>query len=424
MEPNVRATSAAIKSLLRHGDDALTSEDWDGALEYYGRALDANANEPGLYLRLFLANRHLLSVDELCQVATQIVAETPAERTSLAEVLAMEIADGRSVDPEVVGLLGLEVSGGAGSPSHDDEAKLGQTSKGDAEQGDPSGVDEAEKASDDAPEPAREISVVIPSDQSVALPRCSYPQRIRNLKLSRQAFDRTFEDEYWQAAYAHGDLELRRHMERAHADAEAVFDAAFAEERTLLQEMCNRAKVRIPRMRHITTAALASCNEALSSFAETSGGRKQEVSSEYAYLGNNLRTAHACLWVGVALIVVGAVLLGLAIIPRGMSVTNNAFAAFPEYFVPLGIVVVLVGVVLLVLRSLLVRSNREAMSERQASAGVAKSNIAQDYDLLNTKVAAVRSRCHSLESLPLDTSNDEFEKACADLDATVKALGK
>lgn len=417
MESNVRATSAAINSLVRRGDDALSAEDWDGAIEYYGRALEASTHNPALYLRLFLANKHLLNVDELRGVATQIIAETPAERTDLADVVVGEATVGQPVDTQVAELLGVELPAPGEAGDAEGNAGLEEATLED------SGEDGTSSAAG-ASLPKGAVHKASQAKRAQSNIHASYPQRLGNLRLSQEAFERTFEDDYWQAAYEQGGLEQRRHMERARADADEVFDKAFAEERNLLKAMCERAKVRIPRIRHITSSAIQSCDEALINFADASGARRQEVSQEFSYLGNNLRTAHASLWVGIALIVVGLVLLALAVIPRGVSVQNIAFAAFPEYFVPLGIVVVLVGVVLLVLRALLVRSNRETMNERQATAGVAKTSIVQDSDLLNTKVAAVRSRCHSLEALPLDTSDEAFEEACADLDATVKALGK
>lgn len=510
MESNARATSAAVKSLVRRGDEALAQQDWDVAADYYDRALDADERNAVLYLKLFLAHHHLLNVDELQGVAKQIVDETPAKRSNLADVLLAEHADGQSVDADVLRVLHLSLpelpkndaasakdgatdskpnaadgpmSGeapstdqGNGTTSAEEAPAVESPSDGSssdaAKQGKPlptangeespsavaSQVDDsaslavANDLSDPAvPASAEQVAAVqqttmhvddsslpngsssnVSSGQAMAddavsahpAPRSPYAERLSNLRLSREAFERTFEDDYWRAAYERGGLEQRRHMERARADADAVLDAAFADERALLRTMCERAKVRVPRIVRITTSARESCDQALSDFRRDSGQRRDEVAHEFSYLGNNLRTAQATLWVGIALVIVSVVLLGLAIIPRGSSVENNTFAAFPEYFVPLGIVVGLVGVALLVLRSLLVRSNRKVMSEQQASTGATTSSILHDSNELDARVAAVRSRCLSLEGFALDAPDQEFESACADLDAAVKALGR
>lgn len=433
MESHARTSGAAVRSLLRRGDDALAAEDWSGAADYYNRALEADDQNPELYLRMFLADHHLLGVDELRGVATQIVAETPAERTNLSEVLLGEMADGQAVDAKTVELLGLELAG------PDEEAPAEQAAQAEGPSDPVAAV--TDDAAGDSLLPPEELVVTTADDDlegegtpaavpvgapaaARLIPRSSYSQRLHNLKLLREAFERTFEDDYWWAAYDQGGLEQRRHMERARADADEVFDEAFAEERVLLSSMCERAKTRIPRIERITDSALGACDDALASLEQDSGERRQEVSTQFSYLGGNLRTAHACLWLGIALVAVSVVLLALAIIPRGASVQNNTFAAFPEYFVPLGIVVGLIGVGLLVLRSMLVRSNRRVMDEHQASLGAAKTSIVQDTDLLNDKIAAVRSRCRTLEGFSLDASDEEFEAACADLDAAVKALGK
>lgn len=510
MESNARVTSAAVKSLARRGDEALAQQDWDVAVDYYDRALDADDRNAVLYLKLFLAHHHLLNVDELQGVAQQIVDETPAKRSNLADVLVAEHADGQPVNADVLRVLHLslpELPKGAATPAKADVVECepdsadayetDQTTSADpankavaseeasavespndtsdsitakknqppatannedcsldaASQVDdsasPAGTniaanaaasDSVEQAAsarqatdpvDDAPLP-NEATSGASSHQATAddvasarpAPRSPYAERLSNLRLSREAFERTFEDDYWRAAYERGGLEQRRHMERARADADAVLNAAFAEERTLLHTMCERAKVRVPRIVRITTSARESCDQALSDFRRNSGERRDEVAHEFSYLGNNLRTAQATLWVGIALVVVSVVLLGLSIIPRGSSVENNTFAAFPEYFVPLGIVVGLVGVALLVLRTLLVRSNRKVMSEQQASTGATTSSILRDSNELDARVAAVRSRCLSLEGFALDAPDQEFEAACADLDAAVKALGR
>ena len=70
------------------------------------------------------------------------------------------------------------------------------------------------------------------------------------------------------------------------------------------------------------------------------------------------------------------------------------------------------------------RSNRNAMDQQQATTGATDTSILRDADQLDSKVAAVRARCHALEGFALDASDDDFEAACADLDSAVKALGQ
>ncbi|MGN0287389.1 MAG: hypothetical protein ACI4B6_06950 [Atopobiaceae bacterium] len=495
-----RTSIAAVKSLVRRGDEALAAQDWDGAVDYYDRALDSDEGNADLLLRLFLANHHLLNVDELQGVAHQIVEETPSQKTPLARVLYDEALEGYVAEDDLVRLLHMgplpqpvpapqpdeapeDQSDAEAAPVSEDAdgqlaaddglvapdgaraAEVGQhdavqpatlqseASPSDARADEPidgaatqrndaahttvdapegaqapdaaaqsqaSSAPTAAPSANDAAQPAAEA----PNPVDPSVPACPYQERLTNLRLSRDAFERTFEDELWRAAYEDGGLEQRRHMERAHADADAVLGQAFSQERQLLASMCQRARVRVPRIQRITKAALQSCDQALDAFRSDSGNRRQEVSNEFSYLGGNLRTAQATLWVGVALVVISVVLLGMAIIPHGASVQNNTFAAYPEYFVPLGILVGLVGVVLLVLRSLLVRSNRNAMDQQQASTGATDTSILRDADLLDSKVAAVRARCHALEGFALDASDDDFEAACADLDSAVKALGQ
>lgn len=494
-----RTSIAAVKSLVRRGDEALAAQDWDGAVDYYDRALDSDEGNAALLLRLFLAHHHLLNVDELQGVAHQIVEETPGQKTPLARVLYDEALEGYVAEDDLVRLLHMGPLPQPAPAAQPDEAPEGQPDadaapvSGDADgqpipTADQVATDAASQADavrpdlaqPDAPQvagqsvPAADAaaaqrdgvdSAVADAPQSVqvqaqapdaaaqsqassaptaapsandaaqpaaeapnpvdpSVPACPYQERLTNLRLSRDAFERTFEDELWRAAYEGGGLEQRRHMERAHADADAVLGQAFSQERQLLASMCQRARVRVPRIQRITKAALQSCDQALDAFRSDSGNRRQEVSNEFSYLGGNLRTAQATLWVGVALVVISVVLLGMAIIPHGASVQNNTFAAYPEYFVPLGILVGLVGVVLLVLRSLLVRSNRNAMDQQQASTGATDTSILRDADLLDSKVAAVRARCHALEGFALDAPDDDFEAACADLDSAVKALGQ
>lgn len=497
-----RTSIAAVKSLVRRGDEALAAQEWDGAVDYYDRALDSDEDNAALLLRLFLAHHHLLNVDELQGVAHQIVEETPDQKTPLARVLYDEALEGYVAEDDLVRLLHMgplpqpapapqpeevvedqagadaasasEGMGGQPTPDADSLATGAADQAGaarpdaaqpDAPQPDaPQAMDQAGPSADvsaaqhdgadsaavDVPESAQlqdagaqdQASPVpaaapsadhadyaraageVPNPVDPSVPACPYQERLTNLRLSRDAFERTFDDELWRAAYEDGGLEQRRHMERAHADADAVLEQAFGQERQLLASMCQRARVRVPRIQRITKAALQSCDQALDAFRSDSGNRRQEVSNEFSYLGGNLRTAQATLWVGVALVAISVVLLGMAIIPHGASVQNNTFAAYPEYFVPLGILVGLVGVVLLVLRSLLVRSNRNAMDQQQATTGATDTSILRDADQLDSKVAAVRARCHALEGFALDASDDDFEAACADLDSAVKALGQ
>ena len=85
-----RATAAAVNSLVKHGNKSLAEQDWEGAADYYTRALEADPDCAQAHLQLYLASRHLIGLEELPGVARQIVELTPAERTPLAEVLARQ----------------------------------------------------------------------------------------------------------------------------------------------------------------------------------------------------------------------------------------------------------------------------------------------------------------------------------------------
>ena len=235
--------------------------------------------------------------------------------------------------------------------------------------------------------------------------RAPYDQRLSNLAEARAAFEDAFDDEDWALALELAPLDLKRHMERARADAEERFSQAQAQEQVLLDQMCQVAARRVPKVELATSAAEGSCSDALAAFERVKGEEHEKVSGKYSFLKGNLRTAGVSLWVGVVLVVLGALMLVATLLPHDGTVAAAAPAAFPEVFAPLAVVLVAVGVVVLFLRVMLVRANRQGMGAHAEEKASVSSDLARTSEQLEDLVAAVRARELNLRNLPLD---DEF----------------
>ncbi|MDD7364161.1 MAG: hypothetical protein PUG35_01485 [Olsenella sp.] len=252
--------------------------------------------------------------------------------------------------------------------------------------------------------------------------RAPYDQRLSNLAEARAAFEDAFDDEDWTLALELAPLDLKRHMERARADAEERFSQAQAQEQVLLDQMCQVAARRVPKVELATSAAEGSCSDALAAFERVKGEEHEKVSGKYSFLKGNLRTAGVSLWVGVVLVVLGALMLVATLLPHDGTVAAAAPAAFPEVFAPLAVVLVAVGVVVLFLRVMLVRANRQGMGAHAEEKASVSSDLARTSEQLEDLVAAVRARELNLRNLPLDAPEEDFDAACAELADSVLDL--
>lgn len=252
--------------------------------------------------------------------------------------------------------------------------------------------------------------------------RAPYDQRLSNLAEARAAFEDAFDDEDWALALELAPLDLKRHMERARADAEERFSQAQAQEQVLLDQMCQVAARRVPKVELATSAAEGSCSDALAAFERVKGEEHEKVSGKYSFLKGNLRTAGVSLWVGVVLVVLGALMLVATLLPHDGTVAAAAPAAFPEVFAPLAVVLVAVGVVVLFLRVMLVRANRQGMGAHAEEKASVSSDLARTSEQLEDLVAAVRARELNLRNLPLDAPEEDFDAACAELADSVLDL--
>lgn len=295
--------------------------------------------------------------------------------------------------------------------------------------------DASEAVSEPAPEP--DASQPEPAPDSAALRaevratladpaangiRAPYDQRLSNLAEARAAFEDAFDDEDWALALELAPLDLKRHMERARADAEERFSQAQAQEQVLLDQMCQVAARRVPKVELATSAAEGSCSDALAAFERVKGEEHEKVSGKYSFLKGNLRTAGVSLWVGVVLVVLGALMLVATLLPHDGTVAAAAPAAFPEVFAPLAVVLVAVGVVVLFLRVMLVRANRQGMGAHAEEKASVSSDLARTSEQLEDLVAAVRARELNLRNLPLDAPEEDFDAACAELADSVLDL--
>lgn len=252
--------------------------------------------------------------------------------------------------------------------------------------------------------------------------RVPYDQRLSNLAEARAAFEDAFDDEDWALALELAPLDLKRHMERARADAEERFSQAQAQEQVLLDQMCQVAARRVPKVELATSAAEGSCSDALAAFERVKGEEHEKVSGKYSFLKGNLRTAGVSLWVGVVFVVLGALMLVATLLPHDGTVAAAAPAAFPEVFAPLAVVLVAVGVVVLFLRVMLVRANRQGMGAHAEEKASVSSDLARTSEQLEDLVAAVRARELNLRNLPLDAPEEDFDAACAELADSVLDL--
>lgn len=510
---STRATAAAVNSLVKHGNKSLAEQDWDAAADYFARALEADPSSAQAHLQMYLASRHLMSLEELPAIADKIIEVTPAVRTPLADVLriqeeleaeAAERAAAQAADPEqeeAAEGAAVEQDLGAGQASgpsaRDSEGAPAQApaasattapspKAGDAqaasdaasaekdgapaadknrapatdaeaaaeEDGSPEiaadapasgaasaaevptepGASDPAATSTDAAEPAaatepapdsaalRAEARAALADPAAAGVRAPYDQRVSNLAAARAAFEDAFDDEDWASALQLAPLDLKRHMERARTDAEGRFSQAQAQEQVLLDQMCQVAARRVPKVGLATSAAEGSCADALAEFERMKGEEHEKVRGKYSFLKGNLHTASASLWIGVVLVVLGAVMLVLALLPHEGTVAAAAPAAFPEVFAPIAVVLVAVGVVVLLLRLMLVRANREGMGAHAEEKASVSSDLARTSEELDRLVAAVRARELNLRNLPLDAPEDDFDAACAELADSVLDL--
>lgn len=356
-----RTSAAAVRSLVRHAEDALAELDWSSAAGYAERAVAADQKSAHAHLLAFMARRHVSSLDQLEGVAAQIVAETPASLTPLAQLLQDEAAAGQPAHEETLALLG-------------------------------------------------------------ANPQVTAPveERITNLVIARDAFAAVFEDEDWTCALSRISLEDKRAMERAQANAEAVFDEALKDARAELSRACAVAEDRAPRVAKAVGEARRSCEQALADAERASGAADTAVTESYAYLPTDIRTARAGLWVGSALVVTAAILLVVVLLPSGSSITSSV-ASFGRISLLLAAALMVAGVALLAVRGNLVRSNRRGLAERVEAKASAHEQAVSHAEEVSDEVAAIRARCRALESMRL--SDGSFEDALGELAASVVALG-
>lgn len=358
-----RTSAAAVRSLLRHGEDALAQWDWDAAREYAGRALDGDGRSADAHLLFFLANRHITSIAELPSVAAQIVLQTPPSVTPLLEVLDAEAADG--------------------APSHDTTRAL------------------------------------LRSHPDITMPTA---ERLSNLRSAQAAFDAVFDDPHWQMALERSPLERMRAMERAREEADAVFDEAFREARDEVSRACAVAEMRVPRVAKETFAAAKVCERALEELDRSNGAADTAVSESFSYLRGDIRTARVGLWVGVLLVAGATAMLGLALIPHGSDTgTTNVLASFTGVSTVVALCVLVAGIVLLALRGYLVRSNRRGLRQRVETRADLHERATSRAERLEDDVAAIRAACRALETLPL--ADESFEDALEELAAGVAVLG-
>jgi hypothetical protein len=240
-------------------------------------------------------------------------------------------------------------------------------------------------------------------------------QKITNLRRAKEAFVATFEDADWTEADALATLDLRRAMERSRQDAEAVFDAALASELSLLSDQCERAQERMAKLTPIMAATDASCAEAQASFEAARGAKRESVQTKYAFLKGNLKLARVCLYVAIAIFAVGAILLIITHIPHGSTVAPLVPAAFPDVFTPLGLALVVVGDLLLVVRLVLVRGNKDGLGARADEKAEATSVISSSAFELNNRIAEIKSMEHELGDKLLVLEDDAFDQTLEQL---------
>lgn len=355
-----RTSSAALRSLLRHAQDALAQRDWGSAAAYAARAIDANDRSATAHLTYFLAARHLTSVDELVGVARQIAREVPASVVPLDEALEELAAEG--------------------GPAQEDTRAL------------------------------------LRAHPEVLAP---VGQHLTGLRVARGAFDAVLSDADWQKGLAYGSLELRRAMERAHEDARAVFDEAVCAAAAEVSQACALAQSRVPRVVRVAAETEAACEGALARLDEANGAEDTAITESYSYLSGDIRTARAGLWVGASLVAVALVMLVLALVPA-RSTTTNALASFMRLSVPVALVVLVAGVILLALRGNLVRANRRGLHARVEAKASVHDKAVSRAERVNGEVASLHARVRALQTMRLD--DDSFEDALEELSARVAVL--
>lgn len=355
-----RTSVAAVRSLIRHTEDVLLAHDWPAATGYAERAVAADPRNAQAHLLSFMAHRHIDSLAQLSGVAAQIVAEVPTSLTPLSQLLEEEASGGH--------------------PAHDTTRAL------------------------------------LSANPQVIAP---VEERLSNLRIARAAFEDVFEDEDWTFAIARISLEEKRAMERARAQAEAVFDVAFQEARDELSQACAVAEARVPRVAKVVAEAQEACERALEELERTTGAEDTAVAESFSYLPADIRTARAGLWVGTALVILSVGLLVLMLLPSGSSITNPV-ASFGHVSLAIAAAMLVAGVALLAVRGNLVRSNRRGLAERVEAKASAHERATTHAEEVSGEVAAVRARCRSLESMRL--GDDSFEDALGELAASIAVL--
>lgn len=355
-----RTSAAAVRSLLRHGEESLSQWEWAAASEYAERAIAADAASADAHLLAFLAARHITSIRELPGVAAQMVLQTPHRMTPLLQVL-----DEDSVE---------------GGPAHDTTRSL-----------------------------LREHPDVVDP----------VSERVSSLRSARASFQAVFDDPDWQVALERSSLERTRAMERAQQEADAVFEDALAGAREEVAQACAVAELRLPRVVKAVGEAESVCGRVLVDLDRTSDAADTAVTESFSYLKGDIRTARAGLWVGVILIVGALAMLALALIPHG-GTTTNALASFTRVSTIVAACLLAVGVVLLALRGNLVRSNQRGLRQRVETRADVHERVAGRVDELEGDVATIRAACRALEATQL--SDDSFEDALEELAAAVAVL--
>ncbi len=353
--------SKGAGSLLRRAEKALAERDWDQATTYALRVLDTYEDNPRAHLVVFMAGRHIASLDDLRAVAEQIVRQTPYEDSLLRDVVTSQAdALGAARAAEVAGLLG----------SHPEL-------------------------------------------------RLAFDARFSNLEVAKRAFDSVFGDPDWVSAVENSNPEDAHRLERARLDADDVFVAAAESDLEALAEACGLAEKRVPQITELLGEARGACDREMASLREKSEGELAAVEERYAHLDRDVALANAGLGAGALLVVVGTVAAVIAAMPSE-GTASNALHTFPVLTIALATVAVASGIGLLVLRSRLARANAQAISDKNREVhGIEWARDRREREL-EELAGAVRYRSRLLAETNLMV--DDVDSACVELMRSVCAV--